>query len=182
MNIANVNSSIYWSSFHHDGLNYYIAATDKGLCYVGSPNHPFEEMVDAVSRRRADYTWIQDDERLKILREELVDYLEGVRHHFSIPFDLLGTPFQLAVWQALCSIPYGETKSYADIAHGIARPAAVRAVGAAIGANPVLVAIPCHRVIGKNGALTGYRGGLDMKTKLLQLEQKHSNEHVMCSM
>jgi methylated-DNA-[protein]-cysteine S-methyltransferase len=77
------------------------------------------------------------------------------------------------VWNALCEIPYGQTQSYSDIANYIAKPASVRAVGTAIGANPVLISVPCHRVIGKNGSLTGYRGGLDMKTKLLQLENEN---------
>ena len=179
MKMANQSNIITWSSIVHDGWNLYFAATDKGLCYVGSPNKPFEEMVTRVSRQRVDHTWNQDDEGLKAVREELKDYLEGSRHQFSIPFDPIGTPFQQAVWQALCSIPYGETKSYAEIAYAIEKPAAVRAVGAAIGANPVLVAIPCHRVIGKNGALTGYRGGLDMKKKLLQLERDHTRVKVM---
>jgi len=75
------------------------------------------------------------------------------------------------VWKALNEIPYGQTKTYSDIAHSINKPAAVRAVGAAIGANPILLAVPCHRIVGKNGTLTGYRGGLEMKKKLLELEK-----------
>ncbi|WP_152397194.1 methylated-DNA--[protein]-cysteine S-methyltransferase [Paenibacillus guangzhouensis] len=174
------NHTLYWSTALHGGSKFYFAATDQGLCYVGSPDRPYEEMVTAVSRHRPDSTWIQDDEGLKTVRAELVEYMEGTRRDFSFTFDLIGTPFQLAVWQALCRIPYGETRSYAEIAQAILKPAAVRAVGAAIGANPVLVVIPCHRVIGKNGAMTGYRGGLDMKTKLLQLEQQQSREQITC--
>ena len=178
MQIINPLNNIYWSSVLHNGWKLYFAATDKGLCYVGSPNQPFEEMLATVAKHRTDHPWIQDDEGLKLVREELIEYLEGTRYNFSIPFDPIGTSFQHAVWHALCSIPYGETKSYADIAHSISKPAAVRAVGAAIGANPVLIGIPCHRVIGKNGALTGYRGGLEMKTKLLQLERNHARMSV----
>lgn len=95
--------------------------------------------------------------------EQLQAYLNGKRTHFSFPVDLAGTPFQLAVWKALSEIPYGSTCSYSDIAEHIEKQAAVRAVGAAIGANPLLMVVPCHRVIGKSGQLTGYRGGLDMK-------------------
>src|SRR5690606_13042195 len=104
-------------------------------------------------------------------RQELVEYITGQRITFRMATELRGTPFQSAVWQALSRIPYGETATYADIAIQLGKPSAARAVGAAIGANPVLIAIPCHRVIGKNGALTGYRGGLAMKTELLRLEQ-----------
>jgi methylated-DNA-[protein]-cysteine S-methyltransferase len=101
----------------------------------------------------------------------LTQYLQGKRKDFSLPFDYHGTTFQLAVWNALCKIPYGKTQSYSDFANYIQKPVSVRAVGTAIGANPILISVPCHRVIGKNGSLTGYRGGLEMKTKLLQLEQ-----------
>ncbi len=96
-----------------------------------------------------------------------------MRKNFTIPFDFHGTTFQLDVWKALSEIPYGQTKSYSEIANQIQKPRAVRAVGSAIGANPILITVPCHRVIGKNGALTGYRGGMEMKTKLLKLE--HNN-------
>ncbi len=112
----------------------------------------------------------ENDNRLEPYAYEIKEYLQGKRTCFTIPFDFQGTAFQHAVWNALCDIPYGEKKSYSDIAESIKRPTAVRAVGAAIGANPLLMIVPCHRVIGKQGALTGYRGGLDMKTRLLELE------------
>ncbi|RXZ77651.1 methylated-DNA--[protein]-cysteine S-methyltransferase [Paenibacillaceae bacterium] len=86
-----------------------------------------------------------------------------------------GTPFQKAVWKALCEIPYGQTRSYSDIAHQIQKSAAVRAVGTAIGTNPILITVTCHRVIGKNGSLTGYRGGMEMKMILLELERNVSS-------
>ncbi|WP_035512590.1 methylated-DNA--[protein]-cysteine S-methyltransferase [Halalkalibacillus halophilus] len=93
-----------------------------------------------------------------------------------IPYRLQGTPFQIDVWQALVSIPYGETSTYGDIAREISRPKAVRAVGGAINKNPLSILVPCHRVIGKDGSLTGYAGGLDKKTNLLKIENKtHSN-------
>ena len=104
--------------------------------------------------------------------------MKGKEQTFTVSFDYKGTAFQLAVWNALCEIPYGQTTSYSDIANSINKPTAVRAVGAAIGANPVLITVPCHRVVGKNGSLTGYRGGLEMKTQLLDLE-KESNRYIM---
>ncbi len=165
------NAPIYWSLLTHGDWNLYIAAADEGLCFIGSQNQPFEELAEWSAARSTGSTLIREDEKLQPYATELVEYLQGARDSFTFPFAFHGTPFQVAVWKALCDIPYGQTKSYSDIAHHIQKPASVRAVGAAIGANPILITVPCHRVIGKNGALTGYRGGLDMKTKLLQLER-----------
>jgi len=120
---------------------------------------------------------VENDEMLAPYVVEITQYLEGKRKTFTVPFEYVGTPFQQAVWDALCEIPYGQTKSYSDIANAINKPAAVRAVGAAIGANPVLLTVPCHRVTGKNGFLTGYRGGLEMKTLLLDLEKRASSNN-----
>ncbi|BBH18830.1 methylated-DNA--protein-cysteine methyltransferase, inducible [Paenibacillus baekrokdamisoli] len=172
--MENKTNSLYWTLLTHADWNIHIASTSKGLCYVGSHNQPFSELTDWAQARFPDPIWIRDDEKLKPYTEELTEYLQHTREIFTLPFDIHGTPFQEAVWQALCDIPYGQTKSYSDIANLIHKPAAVRAVGTAIGANPILITIPCHRVIGKNGALTGYRGGIDMKTNLLQLERSGS--------
>jgi methylated-DNA-[protein]-cysteine S-methyltransferase len=101
---------------------------------------------------------------------QLNEYFSGKRQSFSIKLDFTGTEFQQAVWHALLTIPYGETRSYGQIARQIDRPKAVRAVGAAIGKNPIAIIAPCHRVIGSNGKLTGFAGGLATKTILLDLE------------
>jgi methylated-DNA-[protein]-cysteine S-methyltransferase len=166
------DTTIYWSLLVHEAWSLYMAATSNGLCYVGSQNKPFDELRDWAAARFPGSGLVRDDERLQPYAAELTEYLQGTRKAFTLPFDYRGTEFQLAVWKTLCDIPYGRTKSYSDIAEQIRKPAAVRAVGAAIGANPVLITIPCHRVVGKNGSLTGYRGGLDMKTRLLQLERE----------
>lgn len=101
---------------------------------------------------------------------QVTDYFAGKRRAFDVPLDFRGTDFQRSVWQALLTIPYGETRSYAQIAHQIGRPSASRAVGAANGRNPVSIIAPCHRVIGTGGALTGFAGGLEAKRMLLDLE------------
>jgi methylated-DNA-[protein]-cysteine S-methyltransferase len=101
---------------------------------------------------------------------QLDEYFAGHRRAFDLPIEPKGTDFQRQVWNALLDIPYGETRSYGQIARAIGQPSAVRAVGAANGANPIAIVIPCHRVIGANGTLVGYGGGLDKKTKLLELE------------
>jgi methylated-DNA-[protein]-cysteine S-methyltransferase len=101
---------------------------------------------------------------------ELLRYFAGTLRVFSVPLDMQGTEFQLSVWNHLLKIPYGETRSYAQVAEAIGRPKAVRAVGAANGSNPVSIIVPCHRVIGSGGKLTGYGGGLPLKKRLLELE------------
>jgi O-6-methylguanine DNA methyltransferase len=104
---------------------------------------------------------------------ELNEYFAGERREFSFPVDLRGTGFQLACWRALLEIPYGETRSYRNIAEAIAHPHAYRAVGMSNNRNPVAIVVPCHRVIAASGSLCGYGGGLDVKRKLLELEQGH---------
>lgn len=102
---------------------------------------------------------------------ELTEYLEGKRREFTIPLEPRGTDFQKKVWKALLSIPYGETRSYREIAEFIGNEKACRAVGMANNKNPFMIVVPCHRVIGTNGKLTGYAGGLDIKQQLLELEK-----------
>jgi methylated-DNA-[protein]-cysteine S-methyltransferase len=114
-----------------------------------------------------------EDDRHPVLLEaerQLEEYFAGQRTRFTLPLDLSGTPFQRQVWRALLTIPFGETRSYAQIARQIGKPGAARAVGAANGRNPVSIVAPCHRVIGSTGALTGFGGGLDVKARLLALE------------
>jgi len=119
-------------------------------------------MDDARNRRTA---------ILMEAEKQLRAYFAGVLRQFDLPLDLAGTPFQQRVWQELLKIPYGETRSYGQVARDMGAPAAIRAVGAANGANPVPIVVPCHRVVGANGKLTGYGGGLPLKQRLLALER-----------
>ena len=119
----------------------------------------------------------RENPRNPILAEacrQLQAYLDGDLRRFDLPLDPAGTPFQKQVWQQLLTIPYGETRSYREVAQTIGAPRAVRAVGAANGANPIAIVIPCHRVIGSSGKLVGYGGGLDLKRRLLALEKSAS--------
>ncbi|BDR20640.1 methylated-DNA--[protein]-cysteine S-methyltransferase [Vibrio sp. STUT-A16] len=114
------------------------------------------------------------DDQHPILRQavtQLNEYFSGLRYEFELPLAATGTDFQNQVWQALTTIPYGETWSYQDLANAIGNPKAVRAVGLANGKNPISIVVPCHRVIGKSGKLTGYAGGVERKQRLLSLEQ-----------
>ncbi|HEX7348739.1 MAG TPA: methylated-DNA--[protein]-cysteine S-methyltransferase [Rhodanobacteraceae bacterium] len=112
--------------------------------------------------------------KLHAALRQLTEYFAGTRREFDLPLHPSGTPFQLEVWGALLTIPYGETVSYAEIARRIGRPRAVRAVGAANGANPLSIIVPCHRVIGSHGDLVGYGGGLPIKRWLLAHERRHA--------
>jgi methylated-DNA-[protein]-cysteine S-methyltransferase len=118
--------------------------------------------------------WTRDDEGFADVRTQLDEYFAGHRTDFDLPLHPSGTPFQQRVWAALRTIPYGETASYGEVAAAIGNPSAFRAVGAANGQNPISIVVPCHRVIGSHGALTGYGGGLDAKRWLLSHEAAHT--------
>lgn len=118
--------------------------------------------------------WQRRDSAFGQARRELEEYFAGRRREFTVPVRPRGTPFQLAVWSALRTIPYGSTRSYRDIAEQIGRAKATRAVGMANGSNPLPIVVPCHRVIGANGSLTGFGGGIETKRFLLELERSHS--------
>ena len=124
--------------------------------------------------RGADPDWERFDEPFRRVKAQLEQYFAGERKHFDLELAPDATPFQASVLAALREIPYGETRSYRDIAEQIGNPKAVRAVGGANGSNPIPIIIPCHRVIGSNGTLTGFGGGLDNKRFLLDLETRHS--------
>jgi methylated-DNA-[protein]-cysteine S-methyltransferase len=161
---------IYWTRLIHEQWNMYIVATAQGLCYVGSQNKGMEELENWAKKRLPSHELIENALKMQSYTKGLIDYLTGKSKSFSEPVDLHGTPFQMDVWKALQEIPYGQTVSYTDIAVRIQKPGSVRAVGTAIGANPVLITVPCHRVLAKSGALAGYRGGIEMKEQLLALE------------
>ena len=113
----------------------------------------------------------QETATIKEAHQQITEYLKGERKTFDLPLNLKGTDFQKQVWMALCDIPYGETRSYKQIAESIGNPKAVRAVGMANNRNPLLIVVPCHRVIGTNGKLVGYGAGIEKKEFLLRLEK-----------
>ena len=114
---------------------------------------------------------IVDEQANRPALSQLGEYFEGRRTEFNLPLDMDGTPFQQSVWRELLAIPYGETRSYGDIARKIGKPGAARAVGMANHDNPIAVIVPCHRVVGHDGSLTGYAGGIHLKQKLLSIER-----------
>lgn len=169
-------TEVYWDEWTHPLLGnrpLYAAATHQGLCRITWPNESFDVLQSWVDKQIPGALLIRDRERMAVYIRQLEEYCEGTRTEFTLPFDMRGTAFQTSVWRALTQIPYGQTRSYSDIAEAVGSPAAVRAVGTANGANPIPIVVPCHRVIGKNAALTGFRGGLQVKEKLLGLEGFH---------
>jgi methylated-DNA-[protein]-cysteine S-methyltransferase len=128
------------------------------------------EIVEMHFHGRTKDEWQRDDSAFDDVALQFREYFDGKRREFDLPLAPAGTPFQLSVWNVLRTIPYGWTWSYLDVANAIGRPDACRAVGAANGANPLPIVVPCHRVIGTNGSLTGFGGGIDVKRHLLALE------------
>ncbi|MDK2823981.1 MAG: methylated-DNA-[protein]-cysteine S-methyltransferase [Clostridia bacterium] len=161
---------IYWGYLTYKKWTFCIAITDKGLCRILQPQESFSVLESWVAKHFPQATLIYDQYKLTPYLAQFQEYFQGQRKTFNLPLDLRGTDFQMSVWRALQEIPYGTTKSYLEIAQLVNKPAAVRAVGAANGANPIPIVVPCHRVIGKNGLLTGYRGGLEIKEELLKIE------------
>lgn len=151
----------YFCKYQFENISLYLVATETHLI-----NIQFTQPQKAL---------LQTTELLSIATIQLDEYFQGKRTTFSLPFKLTGTPFQLAVWKELQNIPYGQTTSYKEIAQKINKPKACRAVGMANNKNPLPIIIPCHRVIGSNGKLIGYAGGLKLKNYLLELEQSHTN-------
>ncbi|ADV81298.1 methylated-DNA--[protein]-cysteine S-methyltransferase [Terriglobus saanensis] len=146
-----------------------LVASEKGLVAILWENDRPGRVRLSVSVEEEQHPVLVETER------QLGEYFAGKRKCFSIPLDMQGTRFQKDVWEALLAIPFGETRSYAQLANKLGNPRATRAVGAANGRNPVSILVPCHRVIGSSGKLTGFAGGLETKAYLLNLESGHNS-------
>lgn len=169
---TNNGLQVYWDKIVISDSTLFIAATDRGICFIGPGCETIDALQHAVTRQYPHAKIVKDTAKLQPYTEALHAYFTCEKWAFNLPVDTKGTGFQETVWNALQKIPYGETRTYTEIAEKLGKPSAVRAVASAIGANPVLIVVPCHRVIGKNGKLSGYRGGIPMKKKLLAIESK----------
>lgn len=168
------NAQLYMRSVSSPIGDCTVLATEQGVCWVSTPGADRTNGLVRVKRQlHLEHISDSNDIPASLQRaiDELSRYFAGERITFSCPLDMHGTPFQIVVWRALLDIPYGETRSYGELASVLGRPTASRAVGAANGANPIAIIVPCHRVIGSNGLLTGYGGGLAAKEWLLKLEK-----------
>lgn len=159
-----------WTVVDIEGWSLLMAATEDGLVYVDRGEESYEEFARWAAKHYPERPVIRDEADMQPYVQQLIEYWRGERRTFSLPVVFHGTAFQRSVWEALRGIAYGETLAYGDIAEQIGRSKAVRAVGAAVGANPLMIVVPCHRVVGKDGSLTGFSGGLDMKKRLLEIE------------
>jgi methylated-DNA-[protein]-cysteine S-methyltransferase len=156
-------TTVYFSVMQSPVGPLLIAASQKGL-------RSLQFFRGKQPRPAAHEEWIESPEHLRRYAEQIESYFRGELREFTFPLDLVGTSFQKDCWQALLKIPYGKTRTYAEIARDIGRPQAFRAVGQANHDNPIAIVVPCHRVVGANGMLTGYGGGLPTKERLLRLE------------
>ncbi|WP_019121771.1 methylated-DNA--[protein]-cysteine S-methyltransferase [Brevibacillus massiliensis] len=149
-----------------------LASTEQGLCFVefAGGDTAFIALQRWCRRWHLAGDPVRDEAGSLAAQTQLDEYFAGKRRSFDLPLDLYGTPFQKAVWQELTRIPYGQTRSYKEIAMALGAVKAVRAIGGANNRNPIPIVVPCHRVIGSNGALVGYGGGLSIKQHLLTLE------------
>jgi epoxyqueuosine reductase len=153
-----------------------LASTARGLAYLELPHATGRGLEGWLLRRLPDARRSSAFAPNRLAAAQILEYLEGKRTAFDVPLDLRGTDFQLEVWNALLAIPYGETRSYQEVARAVRRPRAVRAVGHANGANPVALVVPCHRVVATGGGLGGYGGGLELKARLLAMERQRPTQ------
>lgn len=153
----------------------FLARTAKGLRYLEFMDRKsLKRMIAKHQPNDPEATWEPSLLELKGMTEQLEAYFLGTLHEFEVPLDPVGSEFQVKVWDALRQIPFGETRTYGDVARAVGQPKATRAVGLANHDNPLAIVIPCHRVIGANGSLTGYGGGVNRKRWLLEHEARHS--------
>ena len=165
--------TIYYSFFDTQLLKkVFVASTERGVCMVDFLKS--EKVFLKELRERFLGKIIRDDRKNKAVLSQLKRYLQGKLRHFNLPLDFKGTPFEKRVWSELAKIPYGQTRSYKEIAQAIGHPKAFRAVGNANGRNSLPLIIPCHRVIESNGGLGGFGHGLKVKKQLLDFEKAHA--------
>jgi methylated-DNA-[protein]-cysteine S-methyltransferase len=166
--------ALYTSEFDSPIGTLFAASTPAGLAYLGLPRASGRGFAGWLRRHAPDAAVRESWKVNRRAASEVLEYLEGKRTAFELELDLRATPFQARVLRAVARIPYGETRAYGDVARSIRQPEAVRAVGAANGANPIPLVIPCHRVVASTGKLHGYGGGLELKAWLLAMERSTS--------
>ncbi|MHB1420642.1 MAG: methylated-DNA--[protein]-cysteine S-methyltransferase [Bacillota bacterium] len=163
-------SWVYWCRRETSIGSLTVAASERGVCLLALPNEDVEVALNWLRSRFSADNIEERPQGLEEIFDQIDTYLEGNLKDFQLELDLRGTPFQIRIWKQLLDIPYGNTVTYASVAREVGNASGVRATGGAIGANPVALVVPCHRVIGSNGTLTGFGGGLPLKRHLLELE------------
>ncbi len=164
---------LFWNKLQTSWGEMLIIANAKGIIRITLPNDSVSKVLNGFCKDRDTILTHRETLLISRAKKQICEFLDGTRTEFHLELSLQGTDFQKKVWNALRKIPYGNTRCYQDIAKAIGSPKAMRAVGLANNKNPLPIVIPCHRVIGKNGDLVGFGGGLAMKKKLLKLESKN---------
>ena len=165
---------IYWESIEVNHRKFFFTVTSKGLSFVSSPGRYLSEIFEFYPNNRYNYQFMYDEKVTNIYLDELTEYFNKKRKSFDLPLDLanIGTDLQHQVWDAIQKIPYGDTVTYKQLAENVGKPKAIRAVASAVAKNPILIVVPCHRVIRASGELGDYRGGKDIKKELLDFEKQ----------
>lgn len=158
--------NLYFDLLNFEEKQYILIASQKGLQFVGL----FDGKDPLLEKFTKGYNLLESKEFLKKYKNSLLNYFQGNEEISDVEFDLVGTDFQKEVWKELLKVKHGEAISYKELAERLGRPKAIRAVANAVGKNPLLIFVPCHRIIGSNGKLTGFRSGLTLKKRLLDLE------------
>ena len=166
-------STVYTTRFDSPIGSLGVASTELGLAYVALPHASGRGLEGHLAQHFPSARVGEDIAANQSAVTQILAFLEGATTVFELALDLRGTPFQCEVWQTLREIPFGETRSYAQVAQSVCRPTAFRAVGSANGANPVSLVVPCHRVVSSDGSLGGYGGGRELKARLLAMERSH---------
>lgn len=167
-----IQVKLFYTTFIWKEYEVHLAARKEGLCFISVDDQGLEELYEFHRRYVPERLLEKNDEQMESYKVALRRFLNGQATTFELPLHIEGSDFQKQVWEKLKEIPYGTTQSYTEVAQSIQRPEAVRAVANAIGQNPLLFVIPCHRVLRKDGSLSGFRAGVHLKEKLLRLEKK----------
>lgn len=169
-----MNQSFILSELMINDVTLILVGTSKSIVFLGRKEHCESYFKQWQKKYFPTYTLVTNSDAFTIEKEEIIEYYAGKRESFTFSYHLIGTDFQKLVWQALQNTCYGTTCSYTDIAKQIGKENSVRAVASAIGKNPLMIVVPCHRVLRKDGGIGGFRGGLDMKKALLKIEKTTS--------
>lgn len=169
---------IYYDELHFEERSFLVAASEKGLVYVDIKTSDTTNLLAFFAKYDEAVDFCHDQQKLAPYTSQLGDYLRGERQVFelSLDFGKRGTPFQQAVWRELLKASFGESSSYSALAVAVGKPQAIRAVGTAVGKNPMPIVVPCHRILRKDGGIGGYAGGLSLKRRLLAIEGITLNE------
>lgn len=167
-----MSETIYYDDLQFDNYDFLIAISETGLVYVDIVSKDLDKVTAFFAKYKEEITLEHNPQKVAPYKTELVQYLKGKRQVFEMQVDFgqRGTDFQQAVWQELLRVPFGSSSSYSKLAEAVGRPQATRAVGTAVGKNPIPIIVPCHRILRKDGGIGGYAGGLPLKYRLLEIE------------